>query len=105
MTARSRPEPAPSTHRSGRREVPLTGPADCPKRQFAEALRALRDSIGKPPYTVLAQSVPASESALSKTANGRKQPTWEMVRAYVVACRGDVGHFERLYLGLFGSAK
>ncbi|WP_189156686.1 helix-turn-helix domain-containing protein [Lentzea pudingi] len=105
MTTRSRPEPAPSTPGSGRRETPLTGPADCPKRLFAEALRALRDSTGRPPYTELARRVPASESALSKTASGRKQPTLEMVRTYVVACRGDVEHFERLYLGLFGSAR
>lgn len=89
----------------GRREIPLEGPADNPILIFAAALRALRDSIGRPPYVRLAKDAHYSRNTLSKAASGKQRPTWNVAEAYVVACRGDVRYFRRLYLSLFGSAR
>lgn len=105
MTATRRPRTVPSTARVGIPEKPLTGQADCPKVIFALALRALRDSIGKPPYSVLAKKVHFSKDTLSRAANGKRRPTWEVSEAYVQACGGDVDHFKQLYRRLFGSRR
>jgi hypothetical protein len=73
---------------------------------IAGALRALRDDkAGRPSYRWMAKQVPICQTALARAANGRQQPRWEVVRLYVLACGGDVDHFERLYLSLYGSLR
>lgn len=89
----------------GRREIPLEGPADNPILIFAAALRALRDSRGRPPYITMAKVAHYSRNTLSKAANGKQRPTLAVASAYVKACGGDVEHYRRLYLSLFGSPR
>jgi len=101
----SKRRPTPENPRTGTREKPLTGPPGCRKRIFAEALRALRHSIGTPTYRRLAAKASVSASALSKAADGTRQPTWSVTQAYVNACCGDVSHFKHLYRSLFGNLR
>jgi hypothetical protein len=101
----SKRRPMPITPRRGRRENPLTGPPGCPIVAIAEALRALRDDNDRPPYSRMAKRVHVCGTALSKAASGRKQPTWAVVREYVLACGGDVDRYKHLYLTLFGELR
>src|ERR1700753_3712902 len=63
--------------------------------RFALDLRALRDVAGRPGYRVLAEQTHYAVSTLSEAAAGRSLPTLAVTLAYVQACSGDVGAWER----------
>jgi hypothetical protein len=71
-----------------RPETPIDASIEALAR-FAAALRMLRTAAGKIPYHRLARAAHYSAAALSRAANGRRLPPWPVVRAYVLACRGD----------------
>ena len=65
-------------------------PSQGPTQRFAAELRALRDTAGRPSYRELAGRAHFSKATLSAAAGGHRLPTWEVTRAYVDACGGDV---------------
>jgi hypothetical protein len=75
----------------GRREAELD--PDGPLHEFALALRALRSAAGAPSYRELAHTARYSQSVLAAAASGHTLPTWDVTRAYVAACGGDVGEW------------
>ncbi|MEU9024069.1 helix-turn-helix transcriptional regulator [Actinomadura sp. NPDC048394] len=77
-----------------RRERPLD-PAAGPLESFAHDLRALRMSAGEPTYRQLAQLAGYSASTLSEAASGVRLPTLSVTLAFVGACDGDTGEWER----------
>ncbi|GGM60906.1 hypothetical protein GCM10012275_34940 [Longimycelium tulufanense] len=77
-----------------RRECPLDA-GDGPLLQFARDLRLLREKVGCPSYRELAARAHVSASALSGAASGRKLPSLMVTLAFVRACEGDVGEWER----------
>jgi WD40 repeat protein/energy-coupling factor transporter ATP-binding protein EcfA2 len=77
-----------------RPERPLDG-LDGPVAQLAAELRQLRDKAGKPGYRQMAARVNYSVATLSAAASGRRLPTLEVTLAYVTACDGDPGQWER----------
>lgn len=70
-----------------RNEKPIDGIG--PGALFALDLRVLKHNAGLT-YRGLSERAHVSASALSRAANGKKPPTWEVVQAYVRACGGDV---------------
>ncbi|MGW0565550.1 nSTAND1 domain-containing NTPase [Streptomyces sp. NPDC003016] len=70
---------------------PDAGPAP----RFAAALRALRESAGKPTYRAMAQRTRYGVTTLSQAAAGKQLPTRAVALAYVKACGGDVIEWER----------
>jgi tetratricopeptide (TPR) repeat protein len=78
----------------GRQEQPLD-PTTGPVQAFAHELRLLRRVAGNPGYRTLARRAGYSASALSAAASGRVLPSLAVTLAYVGACRGDVGEWER----------
>ncbi|QIS15624.1 helix-turn-helix domain-containing protein [Nocardia arthritidis] len=72
----------------GRPERPLD-PSEGPRENFAYQLRQLRKSAGEPKYRAMAQLGHYSANTLSEAAGGKKFPSWEVTRAFVVACHGD----------------
>lgn len=59
-------------------------------QQFAEQLRALRDSAGDPSFrTMAARSGRISHTTLYEAAAGLRFPSWETTREFVRACDGD----------------
>ncbi len=77
-----------------RKERPLDS-GDTPELAFAAALRQLRERAGSPTYRVLAQRTHYSVTTLSSAAAGRVLPSLPVALAYVRACGGDVGEWER----------
>jgi hypothetical protein len=77
-----------------RGERPLDG-GDGPLLRFAGDLRRLRKFSGSPPYRELARRAHYSAATLSDAAAGRKLPTLPVTLAYVGACGGDAGQWER----------
>ncbi|MHC3467502.1 nSTAND1 domain-containing NTPase [Streptomyces sp. 7R007] len=77
-----------------RRERPLDA-GDGPLREFAAGLRRLRRKAGNPPYRRLAERAHYSISTLSSAASGQRLPTLAVTLAYVRACDGDTGEWER----------
>lgn len=71
-----------------RPEKPID-PAASPIAAFACALRELRSKAGSPPYREMAKQAHYSVTSLSQAAAGRRLPTWEVTRAFVIACDGD----------------
>jgi WD40 repeat protein len=63
--------------------------------RFAAELRALRESVGRPTYRMMAEKVPFSVTALSQAAAGRQLPTLAVTLAYVDVCGGDPREWER----------
>jgi hypothetical protein len=61
-----------------------------PLQEFAADLRRLREEAGNPPYRKLAESAHFSKATLAAAASGYRLPTWEVTRAYVQACGGNV---------------
>ncbi|MCK9922544.1 helix-turn-helix transcriptional regulator [Frankia sp. AgPm24] len=61
-----------------------------PVRDFAAALRELRQQAGAIPYRQLAKAAHFSPAHLARAADGRALPRWEVVSAYVRACGGDL---------------
>jgi Helix-turn-helix domain len=78
----------------GRREVPLDPDHDAVQR-FAHDLRRLREAAGSPSYRWLATRAHYSPSALSTAARGKILPSWEVTRAFVLACDGDEREWRR----------
>lgn len=78
----------------GRPERPLNPDAG-PVQRFAQELRALRDSAGRPSYRELARRAHYSPTALSEAAGGERLPSKAVLRAYVQACGGDVAAWEK----------
>jgi hypothetical protein len=72
-----------------RPEAPID-PDDGPLQQFAHDLRCLRRSAGNPGYRELAARTNYAVSTLSSAASGRRKPTLDVTRAFVMACGGDV---------------
>ncbi|WIX92457.1 helix-turn-helix domain-containing protein [Amycolatopsis sp. DG1A-15b] len=63
--------------------------------EFASDLRVLREKAGSPPYRELAQRAHYSSTTLSDAAGGRRLPSLAVTLAYVAACGGDRGEWER----------
>ncbi|MFJ8076754.1 WD40 repeat domain-containing protein [Streptomyces sp. NPDC096176] len=78
----------------GRTEGELD-PEAGPVPRFAAALRALRESAGKPTYRAMAQRAQYGVTTLSQAAAGKHLPTRAVTLAYVKACGGDVIEWER----------
>ncbi|WP_416968095.1 WD40 repeat domain-containing protein [Streptomyces sp. 4F14] len=77
----------------GRPERPLD-PAAGPVQRFAHGLRELREAAGRPTYRAMAQRVQVSAAALAQAAAGKKLPSPEVVKEYVLACGGEPGEWE-----------
>jgi transcriptional regulator with XRE-family HTH domain len=63
-----------------------------PLASFASGLRALRQKRGYT-YKELAGITHYSRAALSTAAGGKRLPSWELTRAYVLACGGPVAEW------------
>ncbi|WP_308257133.1 nSTAND1 domain-containing NTPase [Saccharothrix luteola] len=77
-----------------RGESPLSGD-DEPLSRFAADLRELRQRAGSPTYREMVKRVHYSLATLSGAASGRKLPSLAVTLAYVKACGGDTGPWER----------
>jgi hypothetical protein len=64
---------------------PTAGPIE----QLAHELRRLRQTAGNPTYRQMTASAHYSHSTLAEAARGRTLPSWEVTRAFVLACGGD----------------
>ncbi|HET6708093.1 helix-turn-helix domain-containing protein, partial [Amycolatopsis sp.] len=78
----------------GRPERPLD-PTAGPVAAFAHELRVLRNQAGKAGYRELARAAHFAPSVLSTAASGRRLPTLAVTLAFVAACGGDRGAWER----------
>lgn len=71
-------------------------PGDGPIAQLAQELRQVRDRAGRPPYRQLAASTHFSASVLADAAAGYRCPTWEVTKAFVMACEAEIeGWYQR----------
>ncbi|UOX93119.1 XRE family transcriptional regulator [Amycolatopsis sp. FBCC-B4732] len=77
-----------------RAEKPLA-PDGSALTEFAAGLRALRENAGNPSYRELARRAHFSATTLSDAAGGRRLPSLAVTLAYVRACDGDAGEWER----------
>ncbi|ORT53984.1 hypothetical protein BKD26_36870 [Streptomyces sp. CB03238] len=64
-------------------------------QQFAYELRKLREEAGSLTYRVMAQETEYSVATLAQAAAGEKLPSLPVTLAYVRACGGDTGDWER----------
>lgn len=64
--------------------------SDGPTQRFAAELRKLRDASGSGSYRAMATRAHFSKATLSSAASGHRLPTWDVTRAYVEACGGDL---------------
>ncbi|MEU9328877.1 hypothetical protein AB0D91_34655 [Streptomyces canus] len=78
----------------GRREKPLDPGAGAAQR-FAFEMRKLRDEAGTPTYRAMAARAGYSAPTLSAAAAGERLPTLPVLLAYIAACDGDPGEWER----------
>ena len=78
-----------------RRKQPIAAELSGPLVEFAQGLRELRALAADPPYSEMARKGLASKSVLSAADNGREMPTWEVTRAYVTACGGDLDEWQK----------
>ncbi|WP_067471677.1 DUF4407 domain-containing protein [Actinomadura hibisca] len=78
--------------RAGRPEEPLD-PSAGAVAAFAQRLRELRRGSGLTLRQV-AERAGYSPTTCTAAARGRTLPTWEVARAYVVACGGDEAEFQ-----------
>ncbi|MCL9758844.1 helix-turn-helix transcriptional regulator [Frankia sp. AiPa1] len=65
-----------------------------PVRDFAAALRELRQQAGAIPYRQLAKAAHFSPAHLARAADGRALPRWEVASAYVRACGGNLDEWQ-----------
>ncbi|WP_330352059.1 helix-turn-helix transcriptional regulator [Streptomyces chartreusis] len=68
-----------------------------PLLDFAAKLRKVREEAGSPTYRDLARRAHYSIATLSGAASGRQLPTLAVTLAYVRACGGDEGEWERIW--------
>ncbi len=78
----------------GRREKPID-PAAGPVERFAHELRVLRRRAGAPTYRAMAADSAYSATTLAYAVAGEKLPSLPVALAYVKACGGDPGWWER----------
>ncbi|MEO3863826.1 helix-turn-helix domain-containing protein [Acrocarpospora sp. B8E8] len=78
----------------GRPEKPVDPDAGV-LQAFAYDLRRLRRSAGSPSYRQMARTAHYSASALSTAASGASLPSWNVTRAFVQACGGDVEQWDQ----------
>ncbi|WP_414636625.1 helix-turn-helix domain-containing protein [Actinophytocola sp.] len=71
--------------------------------RFAQELRALKQRAGLT-YRGLSARAHVCPSALSRAASGRKRPSWEVTRAFVEGCGGDVLAWQVRWESLPGGA-
>ncbi|MEU3627881.1 hypothetical protein BS329_40280 [Amycolatopsis coloradensis] len=72
----------------GRPQKPVD-PAAGEVAQFARGLRDLKAAEGMS-YRKMAALAHYSSTALSTAANGDRLPSWDVTKAYVTVCRGDI---------------
>ncbi|MFI0419218.1 hypothetical protein [Spongiactinospora sp. 9N601] len=84
-----------------RPERPLEGD-DPAVLRFAADLRLLRVKAGEPTYRQMARRAHYAAATLSEAAAGRRLPTLAVTLAYVRACGGDAGEWERRWRELSG---
>src|SRR5882757_4465827 len=93
------PQSAPVTLGLGVGELPRgerpLDDGDGPLLRFAADLRRLRERAGGPVYRELSRRAHYSTAVLSEAAGGRKLPSLAVTLAYVTACDGDAGLWER----------
>src|SRR6266511_405066 len=77
-----------------RRPNPLD-PRDGPVAAFAYELRLVRDRANGPTYRQLASQTNYSHVVLSRATSGKVLPSWEVTKALVTACGGDVAAWQR----------
>jgi transcriptional regulator with XRE-family HTH domain len=82
---------------------PLIVEGDDPTVIFARDLQGLRQAAGLT-LRQLAQLTRYSTATLSTATSGRRLPSLPIVRAYVKACGGDVGEWERRWQDHGGAA-
>jgi hypothetical protein len=73
-------------------------PSEGPVQRFAAELRKLRAEAGDPAYRDMAKKVYRSKTALADAASGHRLPTWDVTRAYVEACEGDVDEWRERWI-------
>ena len=78
-----------------RRKKPIDATLTGPLVEFAHGLRDLRALAENPTYVAMARKGLASKSGLSAADNGKELPSWEVTRAYVLACDGDLDEWEK----------
>lgn len=61
-----------------------------PIAEFAHALWELRRSADDPAFRQMAHQAHTTHTSLSRASKGKTFPTWEVTRAYVLACGGDI---------------
>ncbi|MET7421154.1 hypothetical protein [Dactylosporangium sp. NPDC005555] len=83
----------------GRPERPLDSVHD-PIGEFAYDLRTLRSRAGNPSYRQLARSALFAPSVLSSAASGHRLPSLPVTLAFVAACGGEPGVWERRWRDL-----
>jgi hypothetical protein len=86
-----------------RPERPLD-PMAGPRELFAYELRQLRKAAGSPTYQQMAEQTHYSRSALSEAAGGRTFPSWDVTRAFVLACNSDEREWEQRWAAVQGPA-
>jgi hypothetical protein len=64
-------------------------------QQFAADLRDLLATAGFPSIRALAKKANYSHTVLANAAKGRQLPSWDVTRAFVKACNGDVDEWEQ----------
>ncbi|MBG0568528.1 hypothetical protein [Actinoplanes aureus] len=77
--------------RRGRRESTLDTSLPAHRVDFASRLRDLRKECGQPTYRALSELAHCSFASLSSAAAGRRLPTWETTRGYVIGCLRNAG--------------
>lgn len=77
--------------------------ADPQVAAFAHELRDLRTNAGRT-LDQLSKQAHYSISALSEATSGKRLPTWELTKAYVEACEGDLGQWKRRWTAVAGPA-
>ncbi|MEU8234555.1 hypothetical protein AB0C12_33625 [Actinoplanes sp. NPDC048967] len=77
--------------RRGRKEALLDAGVPEHRRILAQRLRDLRTECHTPPYRVLSGLSHCASGTLSEAASGRRLPTWETTRAYVIGCLRHAG--------------
>ncbi|MEU8008610.1 helix-turn-helix domain-containing protein [Micromonospora parva] len=82
-----------------RHERPVD-PTAGPLSSFAHELRKLRVEAGNPTYRRLAEVAGYSASTLSAAASGVRQPSLDVLLAYVGACGGDTAQWRQRWLEL-----
>lgn len=82
-----------------RQERPID-PGAGPLQRFAWELRKARVEAGNPTYRALARTAGYSASTLSEAAAGIRQPSLDVVLAYVGACGGDTADWRERWLEL-----